>query len=467
MFSRGTYINRRKELIKGINSGIILFLGNEESAMNYAGNTYHFQQDRTFLYYFAIDIPNMAAIIDVESGEEIIFGYDFQIDDIIWMGPQPTLNELAEQVGVKQSAPIEKLIEYLKKYKSQNRTIHYLPPYRSENLIKLRDLLSIDEKSIADNISMELIRQIISQRSIKSDEEIVEMEKAVDVAYHMHTSAMKMTTSGKYEYEISGWIEGVASSGGGGISFPVILSKNGETLHNHFHGNLLKNGDLVINDSGAETAMHYASDITRTFPVSGKFSQRQRDIYEIVLAAETKSIEAMKPGVKYRDIHLNAAKIITSGLKELGLMKSDVDVAVAQGAHALFFPHGLGHAIGLDVHDMENLGEDFVGYDADTKRSEQFGLAYLRFGRELKQGYVLTVEPGLYFIPQLIDIWQKENKFTEFINYDMVREYIGFGGVRIEDDVLVTENRSRVLGKPIPKTIDEVENMCQQELYNF
>jgi len=462
MFSRETYVNRRKKLIEGFDSGVILFLGNEESAMNYADNTYHFQQDRTFLYYFGIDIPNMAAIIDVESGEDIIFGYDFQIDDIVWMGPQPTLKELAEQIGAKQSAPIEKLSEFINKFKSQNRTIHFLPPYRPENLIKLRDLLTIEEKSIKENSSIELIKAIISQRSLKNSEEIKEIEKAVDIAYNMHTSAMRLTKPGKYEFEISGIIEGIASSGEGGISFPVIFSKNGETLHNHYHGNLLQDGDLVINDSGAETAMHYASDITRTFPVSGKFSERQKDIYEIVLAAETKSIEAIKPGVKYRDIHLNAAKIIATGLKDLGLMQGDIDGAVKQGAHALFFPHGLGHMLGLDVHDMENLGENYIGYTDDIKRSDQFGLAYLRFGKELQKDYVLTVEPGLYFIPALIDIWQKENKFKEFINYEKVRDYIGFGGVRIEDDVLVTESGSRVLGKPIPKIIDEVEKMCRQ-----
>jgi Xaa-Pro aminopeptidase len=464
MFSIETYVNRRNKLMENISSGIILFLGNEESAMNYAGNTYHFQQDRTFLYYFGIDISNMAAIIDVESGDEIIFGYDFQIDDIIWMGSQPTLKALAEKVGAQQSAPIEKLSEYLDKVKSQNRTIHYLPPYRPEHVIKLRDLLEIEENKLNENISLVLIKQIISQRSVKSSEEIDEMEKAVNVAFNMHTSAMQITNPGIYEYEISGIIEGIASSGEGGIAFPVIFSKNGETLHNHYHGNLLKAGDLVINDSGAETAMHYASDITRTFPVSGKFSEKQKEIYEIVLETEVKSIEAIKPGIKYRDIHLNAAKIIASGLKDLGLMKGDMDEAVKQGAHALFFPHGLGHMLGLDVHDMENLGENFVGYNEETKRSEQFGFAYLRLGKELKPGYVLTVEPGLYFIPALIDIWQKENKFIEFINYESVRDYIGFGGVRIEDNVLVTESGNRVLGKPIPKTVPNVENTCLQKM---
>jgi Xaa-Pro aminopeptidase len=462
MFSKETYMNRRKILIESIQKGILLFLGNEESAMNYAGNTYNFQQDRTFLYYFGIDIPNMAAILDVESGEEIIFGYDFQIDDIVWMGPQPTLKELSEKIGVPQSLPVEKLSNIINNYKSQNRIIHFLPPYRPEHILKLRDLLLMDEKSIIQKASIEFINQIIAQRSVKSDEEIAEIERAVDVAYSMHTSAMKITKAGKYEYEISGWIEGIASSGGGGISFPVIFSKNGETLHNHYHGNLLKDGNLVINDSGAETAMHYASDITRTFPVSGKFSQKQKDIYEIVLEAEMKSIEAMKPGIKYCDVHLNAAKIIAAGLKDLGLLKGDIDEAVKQGAHALFFPHGLGHALGLDVHDMENLGENYVGYNEGTKRSEQFGLAYLRFGKELQKGYVLTVEPGLYFIPQLIDIWQNENKFKDFINYEKVRDYIGFGGVRIEDDVLVTETDHRVLGKSIPKTVNEVEAMCNQ-----
>jgi Xaa-Pro aminopeptidase len=462
MFSKDTYVNRRLNLKEGFNSGVLLFLGNDESAMNYAGNTYHFQQDRTFLYYFGIDIPNMAAIIDTESGEEILFGYDFQIDDIIWMGPQPTLLELAERVGVSQIVPIEKPAEHITKIKSQNRKIHFLPPYRAEHIFKLRDLLAINEEEVASNVSIEFIKKIIAQRSVKSEEEIKEMEKSVDVAYNMHTTAMKLTKPGKYEYEISGLIEGVASSGGGGISFPVIFSKNGETLHNHYHGNLLKDGDLVINDSGAETAMHYASDITRTFPVIGKFSQKQKEIYEIVLEAEVKSIEAIKPGIKYRDIHLNAAKIIASGLKDLGLMKGDIDEAVKQGAHALFFPHGLGHMLGLDVHDMENLGEDNIGYDAETKRSEQFGTAFLRLGKELQPGNVLTVEPGMYFIPALIDIWQMQNKFDEFIDYQKVQDYIGFGGVRIEDDVLVTETGHCVLGKPIPKSVKEVEAKCSE-----
>ena len=461
MFSTETYVDRRSKLKEGFSSGVLLFLGNDESAMNYAGNTYHFQQDRTFLYYFGIDIPNMAAIIDTESGEEILFGYDFQIDDIIWMGPQPTLIELAAQVGVNQVVPIEKPGEHINKIKSQNRKIHYLPPYRAEHIFKLRDLMGVNEDEVINNVSIELIKKIIAQRSVKSKEEIEEMEKAVDIAYNMHTSAMKLTKPGKYEYEISGMIEGIASSGGGGISFPVIFSKNGETLHNHYHVNLLKTGDLVINDSGAETAMHYASDITRTFPVSGKFSQRQKEIYEIVLEAEVKSIEAIKPGIKYCDIHLNAAKIIASGLKELGLMKGDIEEAVEQGAHALFFPHGLGHMLGLDVHDMENLGEDLVGYNDETKRSEQFGTAFLRLGKKLQPGNVLTVEPGMYFIPALIDIWQMQNKFTEFIDYQKVQDYIGFGGVRIEDNVLVTETGNRVLGKPIPKTVDEVEKFCK------
>ncbi len=460
MFKGKTYINRRKLLKNSLGSGLVLFLGNEESAMNYAANIYHFQQDRTFLYYFGIDIPNMAAIIDVDSGDEIIFGYDFQIDDIIWMGPQPTLKELAEQVGVGDSAPNEKLGESIQKAISQNRKIHYLPPYREEHNKKLKNLFEKDDDFVQSNISIELIKSIIIQRSKKSEEEIKELEKAVATTHLMHTTAMKLAKPGMYEREISGLIEGIALSGGGSLSFPAIVSVRGETLHNHYHGNIMKDGDLLVIDSGAESEMHYAADITRTIPVNGKFSPKQKDIYEIVLESEVKSIEAIKPGIKYRDIHLNAAKIIAAGLKDLGLMKGDTEEAIKNGAHALFFPHGLGHMMGLDVHDMENYGEDYVGYDEETSRSDQFGFAYLRLGKKLETGYVLTVEPGIYFIPDLVKKWRSENKFLDFINYDKVKEYLGFGGIRIEDDVLVTDSGSKVIGKAIPKTVDEVEEIC-------
>jgi Xaa-Pro aminopeptidase len=305
-----------------------------------------------------------------------------------------------------------------------------------------------------------LILEVVAQRSIKSTEEIGEMEKASLIAFEMHTAAMRAAKPGLYEREIAGLIEGIALSRGPGVSFPVILSIRGEILHNQFHGNLLKDGDMLINDSGAESEMHYASDITRTFPVNGIFSEKQRSIYEIVLKAQIESINAVSPGKKNKDIHLNCARIIANGLKELGLMKGDVAEAVDKGAHALFFPHGLGHMLGLDVHDMEGLGEDKVGYNETVERSDQFGLAYLRLAKTLHPGYVLTIEPGIYFIPQLIDKWKNENKLNQFIVYSEVDKYRDFGGIRIEDNVVVTDKGHRLIGKPIPKTVKEVEETC-------
>jgi Xaa-Pro aminopeptidase len=296
---------------------------------------------------------------------------------------------------------------------------------------------------------------------VKDDHEIAEIEKAVDVAGIMHTTAMKMAYPGNFEYELSGAIEGIALAHGGQVSFPVILSMDGQILHNHTHDNELKEGRMIICDAGAETAMCYASDITRTTPVGGSFSTLQKEIYNIVLEANTRTIEASVPGKSYREIHLMAATIIASGLKELGIMKGDVEEAVAAGAHALFFPHGLGHMMGLDVHDMEGLGEDYVGYTEQIRRSDQFGLAYLRMGRELEPGFVMTNEPGCYFIPALIDKWKAEHQFEQFINYNRLEPYRGFGGIRIEDDVLITDSGYRVLGTPIPKTVQEVESTMQ------
>jgi Xaa-Pro aminopeptidase len=308
--------------------------------------------------------------------------------------------------------------------------------------------------------SEELILAVAEQRVKKASEEIREIVKALDVAYEMQTTAMKLVRPGINEREIAGVMEGIAIAGGGRLSFPTIFSKNGQTLHNHFQGNRLKAGDIVVNDSGAETAMHYASDITRTFPVSGKFTNIQKEIYQIVLDMQLKAIKAIKPGITYRSVHLESARVLVERFKELGLMKGSVDEAVSQGAHALFFPHGLGHLMGLDVHDMENLGEAHTGYDGKTKRSSQFGLAYLRFGKKMEPGVVLTVEPGIYFIPELIDKWKREKKFKEFINYDKVLKHKSFGGIRIEDDIVVTTKGSKVLGKPIPKTVKEVEKLA-------
>jgi Xaa-Pro aminopeptidase len=378
------------------------------------------------------------------------------------MGPQELLTEQAAEVGIENVSPSRNLENILKKAIKDDRTVHFLPPYREEQTAKYASNLHIKGKLVLNKASVNLTKAVIEQRSVKIDEEIKEIEKAHAIAYEMHTTAMRMAKAGIYERDIAGAIEGIALAAGGYVAFPVILSRHGEILHNHHHSNLLRDGDMVVNDSGAENFMHYASDITRTFPVSGKFTIQQREIYEIVLNAQKETINSIKPGEKNKDIHLKAATIITDGLKDLGLMRGDTSEAVKKGAHALFFPHGLGHMMGLDVHDMENLGEDLVGYDKDVKRSDQFGIAYLRLGKKLQAGYVLTIEPGIYFIPELIRTWQKEKKFEEYIDYSRLGDYIEFGGIRIEDDIVVTEDGHRIIGKPIPKSIEEVEEICQQ-----
>ena len=457
MFSAQTYVDRRKGLREQLDTGLILLLGNNDVGMNYIGNTFRYRQDSNFLYYVGIDHTGMATIIDLDEGTETLFGNDFSIDDIVWMGPQPTTAELGAKAGLSETKPLSELEAAVKKAKSAGRKVHYLPPYRHDNMIKLHQWLDIPFSDVKAQASEELIKGAVAQRSYKSDEEIVEMEKAVATTGAMHIAAMKAAKEGQTEANLTGIVHGIAVSMGGELSYPVILTKDGQTLHNHYHGNILKKGEMVLGDFGAETGMHYAGDITRTFPVGKKFTSKQKDIYQIVLDCEVDSIKACKPGVTYQEIHLNAAKMLAEGLKSLGLMNGNMDDAVAAGAHALFFPHGLGHMIGLDVHDMEDLGEDYVGYSDTVKRSDQFGTAYLRLGRELESGFVLTVEPGIYFIPELIEQWSAEGKFKEFINYDKVIANKGFGGVRIEDNVLITDNGPRILGPPIPKTIDEVE----------
>jgi len=459
MFDSKIYIQRRKRLKEKIQSGVILFLGNEESPMNYPQNPYHFRQDSTFLYFFGLDSPSLAAVIDVENDRDIIFGDDVDIEDIIWMGFLPSLKERALKVGVEETEPSSKLDETVKVAAQQGKNVHFLPPYRPETKLKIAQLLGLDPDTLKDNTSENLIKAVVEQRAVKINEEIEEMEKAHSIAYEMHTTAMRMAKPGMYEKEIVGKMEGIVLSYGCNISFPTILTTNGQILHNHYHGNMLEEGRLLVNDSGAESELHYAADITRTVPVGGKFTQKQKEIYEIVFNAVENAIRSIKPGIKYRDIHLQTARIIASGLKDIGLMKGDVEEAVNAGAHALFFPHGLGHMIGLDVHDMEDIGEDYVGYDDKTKRSDQFGLAYLRMGRELQPGFVMTAEPGIYFIPALIDKWKGEGKFRDFIDYEKVEEYRDFGGIRIEDDVLVTETGYRVLGKSIPKSVEEIEEI--------
>ncbi len=430
--------------------------------MNYPANPYHFRQDSTFLYFFGLDFPSLAGVIDVDVERDIVFGNDVEIEDIIWMGFQPTIKERAMQAGIEETMPLDKLEETVKAAVQKGKKVHFLPPYRPETVLKIRQLLKQPDV-VKEHSSEDLIKAVVEQRSVKIEEEVEEMEKALSVTHETYSAAMRMTKPGIYEREIAGKMEGIVLSHGYTIAFPTILTINGQILHNHSHVNILKEGQLLVIDSGAESSLHYASDITRTIPAGGKFSQKQKEIYEIVLNAQESAIDAIKPGTKFRDIHLRVARIIADGMKELGLMKGDMDEALEAGAHALFFPHGLGHQIGLDVHDMENLGENYVGYDDKTKRSDKFGFAYLRFARELQPGFVMTIEPGIYFIPALIDKWKGENKFTQFINYEKIEEYRDFGGIRIEDDVLVTESGRRVLGTPIPKTIEDVEEITAKE----
>ncbi len=460
MFPTDTYVARRKRLKEQVGDGVILLMGNRESPMNYPDNVYPFRQDSNFLYFFGLDLPAAAGLIDIDEDREIIYADEPDPDAVIWQGPQEPLEQTAGRAGVSHVAGFDRLEMALAEAVQIGRRAHLLPQYRADNLLELEKALSIPHPETADYVSEELIRAIVEQRSIKTDEEIAELVAALDICYEMHMTAFKESRPGKSEQQIAGLIEGVALSMGGRSSYPVIFSKDGQTLHNRYHGNVLSAGDIVINDSGSESAMHYAGDITRTIPIGGKFSSRQKDIYNIVMKAQDVAIEALKPGVKFLDVHVLACETLAAGLKELGLMKGDVGEAVAAGAHALFFQCGLGHMMGLDVHDMEDLGEKYVGYDKSVKRSEQFGLCSLRLGRELQAGFVVTVEPGLYFIGQLIDRWRSQGLHEQFINYDKVDEYRDFGGVRLEDDFLITEAGYRLLGKPIPKSIEEVEALA-------
>lgn len=456
MFSAKTYKDRRNRLKNQVSSGILLFFGNDESPMNYADNPFHFRQDSTFLYFFGLKYAGLAAVIDIDEGREIIFGNDLTVEDIVWMGTQPTLNEKSRTVGVEETADIADFEEFVARARQKNRKIHFLPPYRPEHDLKIFHLLGIHPSKAGDQTSVEFIQAVVEQRNIKSDEEITEIEKAVNVSADMHITAIKMAGPGKTEAEIAGAVEEIAIASGGNISFPVIATIHGETLHNHFHGNVLKNGDMFLLDAGAETSMGYAGDLSSTIPVDKHFTERQKDIYQIALNAHVEAAAALKPGVKFKEIHLLACRTIAAGMKDMGFMKGDVEEAVSQGAHALFFPCGTGHMMGMDVHDMENLGEQYVGYGGKEK-STQFGLKSLRLARELKPGFVLTIEPGIYFIPELIDMWRSQGKFTQFINYEKVETYKDFGGLRNEEDFLITEEGYKLLGKPVPKTIEEVE----------
>jgi len=438
MFSAETYKKRRQSLKEKLGSGVVLLLGNEDSPMNYKANIYHFRQDSSFLYYFGLDMPHLAGLIDIEEDKEIVFGDDLTIDDIVWTGPQPSIADLAAQVGIDQTMPYRKIQKTLHAAQAERKTIHFLPPYRAENKIKLSKYFDLSHDNVPQHASVNLIKAVIAQRSIKSSEEIQEMEKAVNTSRAMHMAVMQRAKAGMKEQELVGIATEIAIAQGGGLSYPAIMTINGQTLHNHHHHHTLQSGQLVLGDFGAETSMRYAGDITRTFPVDTRFTSQQKDIYNIVLKAEEECIASLRPGLTYQSIHLQAAKIITEGLQALGLMKGNAEDAVEAGAHALFFPHGLGHMIGLDVHDMEDLGEDYVGYSDTVKRID---------------------EPGVYFIPELIDQWRAEGKHLDFLNFDKIEAYKDFSGIRIEDDVLITEDGPQILGDRIPKTVEEVEAM--------
>lgn len=458
MFPRETYIRRREALTSRFEGGLLFFPGNTESPMNYADNPYHFRQDSTFLYYFGLNQPDLAAVIDIDAGTTTVFGDELTIDYVVWMGDLPTIASRAEAVGVGDTRPLSKLADRMGLTVSAGRAVHFLPPYRSSTKIQLWRLLGITPDEVGDEASVELIKTVVGQRSIKDEEEIAEIEKAVATSVGMHEAAVKMARPGMKEMEIAARVEQIAAAAGGTVAFPVIATINGQTLHNHFHENTISEGDLFLLDTGAEAPSGYAGDLTTTFPVSPRFTDRQRTIMEILGNAYEASTSALAPGVPNRDVHFAACRAIFEGMKGLGIMKGDTDEALAQGAHAMVMPHGIGHMMGLDVHDMENLGEVYVGY-AGEEKSTQFGLKSLRLARPLEPGFVLTVEPGIYFIPQLIDVWRAENRLADFIDYDELDKWRDFGGVRNEEDFLITSDGARRLGPHKPQTMEELEGL--------
>ena len=436
--------------------GLLLFLGNSDSPMNYADNPYHFRQDSTFLYYFGLDQADLAGIIDVDAGTTTIFGDELSIDYIVWMGDLPTIVDRAERVGVADTQPRETLAKILGRAVSAGRAVHFLPPYRAEVQVGPLPLLGISPDEASTEASDELIKAVVAQRNYKTDEEVAEIERAVETSVSMHEAGIRMARPGMKEMEISAEVERIAMAAGGGVAFPVIATINGQTLHNHFHGNTLSDGDLFLLDTGAETPTGYAGDLTSTFPVSPRFSDQQKVIYEIMLSAYDAAVSALAPGVPNREVHFAACRTIFEGMKSLGIMKGDTDEALAAGAHAMVMPHGIGHMMGMDVHDMENLGEVEVGYAGEAK-STQFGLKSLRLARALEPGFVLTIEPGIYFIPQLMDVWKAEGRLTDFIDYEELDKWRDFGGVRNEEDYLITADGARSLGPHKPQTVAEIE----------
>jgi Xaa-Pro aminopeptidase len=457
VFDKGIYQARRKRLKTQLGKGLILLLGNEESSMNYRDNLYPFRQDSSFLYFFGLDKPGLAGVIDVDDDLEIIYGRELTMDEIVWTGPQPSLAELAAASGIVDTRSVTELPHTITSARATGRTLHFLPPYRPENMLKLSAWLGVAPGSLKDHASVPLIKAIVAQRSVKSAAEIGQIEDAVNTTAAMHLAAIKGAREGMTEAQLAGGLQGIAISAGGNLAFPTILTVNGQVLHNHYGSTIMKDGQIAICDSGAENALHYAGDMTRTFPVGKKFTTRQREMYDIVLQAQEAAIAALRPGVLFRDVHALAAEKLMEGLKEAGVAKGDPKEAVAAGAHTMVFQCGLGHMMGLDVHDMEDLGEEYVGYTETLKKSREFGWKSLRLARALEPGFVVTVEPGLYFIPELMDQFKAEKKYPDFIHYDKLEAFRSFGGIRIEDDLLVTEEGSRILGKPLVKTADGIE----------
>ena len=465
MFSKETYVNRRAELKKLVKSGIIILFGNNESPANFPANGYYpFRQDSSFLYYFGPKRDGLVGVIDVDNDKELLIGNDIDIDDIVWYGSVDSVHDMAEHAGVKESAPMKQLQVICDNAMKEKRTIHFLPPYRHDTMIQIFDLLGIHPSKQREAVSVELIKAVVKMRSTKEQQEIEEIERACAIGYKMHTTAMRVTKPGVTEKYVGGQVNGIANSYGAMVSFPTIFSQHGEIMHGNPSMAVLESGRLALCDCGGETMEHYCSDNTRTFPVNGKFTQRQLEIYSIVEDCHDLALKISKPGVKYFDVHMDVCRLMTDRLKELGLMMGDTEEAVRAGAHAMFLPHGLGHMMGMDVHDMEGLGQTYVGFDDETRPNlEQFGTNCLRMGRRLEEGFVVTDEPGIYFIPALIDEWRAKGLHKDFINYEKLETYKDFGGIRIEDDILITSDGCRFLGEErIPYHPKDVEDFMSK-----
>ncbi len=465
MFSKQTYMSRRNELKRLVGSGVIILFGNNESPCNYPSNAYSpFRQDSSFLYYFGLAQPGLVGVIDVDNDSELLFGDDIDIEDIVWYGSVDSVSQMAASVGVAQTAPMSALSQFCSQARAAGRTLHFLPPYRHDTMLTITDLLGIHHSRQRDEASLTLIRAVVKMRSSKTAEEVAELEKAAAIGYQMHTTAMRLARPGVTEKYVGGQVDGIARSLGAQVSFATIFSQHGEIMHGNPSMALLEEGRLALCDAGAETMSHYCSDNTRTFPVSGRFTERQLDIYRIVEECHDYVLTVARPGVCYRDVHFGVCRLMTERLKELGLMRGNTDDAVSAGAHAMFLPHGLGHMMGMDVHDMEGLGQIYVGFDDEVRPNlEQFGTNALRMGRRLEEGFVVTDEPGIYFIPALIDDWKASGHCKDFLNFDLLETYKDFGGIRIEDDVLITADGCRFIGeKRIPYHPADVEQFLNE-----